>query len=157
MSKISLLMHYTQNAPFKSSSLFFYISIFFTLLLCTSCSSNALPGQTPELEGFDLYIKEANEALARSSEDVKRAQATLAESKKLLEEARMLHASMKEIHQAQEKTLKKVKSERNAWEYRKKQEKIKAQELEEQLKKEKEEAKPTPLPYAPSDAPLNPK
>jgi flagellar motor protein MotB len=152
MSKISLFTSRIQSSSLKS---LFYLPVIFMLLIYTSCTSNALPGQIPQPEGFDSYIKEANDALAKSSEDVKKAQAALAESKHLLEEARMLLTSMKEILQAQEKTLKSIKAERNVWEYRKKQEVAKAKELEEQLKKEKEEAKPTPLPYAPSDAPLN--
>ena len=137
---------------------FFTISSLFILFLTSCASRPALPlkDQDKDLDGFSEYVSAAEKSLNESKSEVKKSEDCLAESKRILEEVRAIHQSMIKISSEQDAKLKRIRSERAVWENRKKAEEQKKIEEELRIKKEAE-ATPPPLPYSPSDAPIQKK
>lgn len=130
--------------------------ICFLLLLGNACAP-ALPSDIKTPQEFESYLRDANNALENSEAQLKRSEANVLESKKVLEESKRLLATMLELKAKNEAQVKKVQSERSAFERRRKQielDKLKKEEEEEKAAKELAEAEPTRPPYSPSDAPL---
>jgi len=127
------------------------------LLLFGSACAPALPTDIKTPQEFEFYLRDANEALENSEVQLKRSEAYILESKKVLEESKRLLASMLELKAKNDAQVKKVQSERSAFERRRKQielDKLKREEEDKSAKEQAAAAEPTRPPYSPSDAPL---
>lgn len=140
----------------KKYYLLFISSCLFISILTSCASRPALPVKDLDGAGFNEYVSAAEKSLNDSKSEVKKSEDCLAESKRVLEEVRAIHQSMIKISSEQDAKLKRIRSERAVWENRKKAEEQK--KIEEELRMKKEaEATPPPLPYSPSDAPIQKK